>query len=86
MRATCPELAPFAEKLMRTCANSVTSERAWSVMNFIHSKSRNCLSLEAVDKLLFIYMNIRSLRNLNNPEPSDDELLEMEDRLMGWAE
>jgi hypothetical protein len=85
MRATCPELAPFAEKLMRTCANSVTSERAWSAMNFIHSKSRNSLSLEAVDKLLFIYMNVRSLRNLNNPEPSDDELLEIEDRLMGWT-
>jgi len=54
-------------------------------MNFIHSKSRNSLSLEAVDKLLFIYMNVRSLRNLYNPEPSDDELLEIEDRLMGWT-
>jgi hypothetical protein len=61
MKATCPELAPFAEKLMITCANSVTSERAWSAMNYIHSKSRNSLSLEAVDKLQFIYINIRTL-------------------------
>jgi hypothetical protein len=70
---------------MRTCANSVTSERAWSAMNFIHSKLRNTLSLEAVDKLLFIYINVRSLRKLNNLEPTDDELLELEDRLMGWT-
>jgi hypothetical protein len=54
-------------------------------MNFIYSKSRNTLSLEAVDKLLFIYINVQSLRKLNNPEPTDDELLELEDRLMGWT-
>jgi hypothetical protein len=85
MRATCLELAPFVEKLMRTCANSVTSEQAWSAMNFIHSKSRNTLSLKAVDKLLFIYINVRSLQKLNNPKPTDNKLLELEDRLMGWT-
>jgi len=74
-------MAPFAEQLMRTCANSVTSERAWSAMNFIHSKSRNTLSL---DKLLFIYINIRSLQKLNNTKPTNDELLELEDRLIEW--
>ena len=85
MKATCLELAPFAEKLIITCANSVTSERAWSAINYIHSKSQNSLSLEVVNKLLFIYINTRTLRKLNNYEPSDDELLAMEDRLMGWA-
>lgn len=54
-------------------------------MNFINSKSRNTLSLEAADKILFIYINIRSLRKLNNPELTDDELLELEDRLVGWT-
>jgi len=85
MKATCLELAPFAEKLMITCANSVASKRAWSAMNYIHSKSQNSLSAKVVDKLLFIYINIRALRKLNNYEPSDDELLAMEDKLMGWA-
>lgn len=84
MKLTCPELAPFAEKLMITYANSVASERAWSAMNFIHSKSRNRLSLETIDKLLFIFINIRSLRKLNNYELGADELLAMEDKLMGW--
>jgi hypothetical protein len=84
MKATCPELASFAEKLMITCVNSVTSERAWSAINFIDSKSRNRLSLESVDKLVFIFMNVRPLRKLNNYDPSADELLAMEDKLMGW--
>jgi len=85
MRAMCLKLAPFAEKLMRTYANSVTLERAWSAMNFIHSKSQNTLSLKAVDKLLFIYINVRSLWKLNKLEPTDNELLELEDRLIGWT-
>jgi hypothetical protein len=85
MKATCPELAPFAEKLMITYVNSVPSERAWSAMNYIHSKSRNRLSLEAVDKLLFIYINTQSLRKLNYYKPTADELLAMEDKLMGWS-
>jgi hypothetical protein len=42
------------------------------------------LSLESVDKLVFIFMNVRPLRKLNNYDPSADELLAMEDKLMGW--
>jgi hypothetical protein len=45
VKATCLELAPFAEKLMITCANSVTSEQAWSVMHYIHSKSETAYLL-----------------------------------------
>jgi hypothetical protein len=81
----CPELAPFIKKLIRTCANSVTSEQAWLVINFIYSKLQNTLSLKAVDKLLFIYINIRLLQKLNNPKPTNDKLLELEDRLIGWT-
>jgi hypothetical protein len=52
-------------------------------MNYIHSKSQNTLSLKAVDKLLFVYINTRTLRNLNNYELSDSKLLAIEDKLMG---
>lgn len=82
MRATCPQLASFAEKLTNICANSVTSERAWSAMNYIHSKTRNSLSLKTADKLQFIYINIRTLQKLKKDEPSNDELLAMEDELL----
>jgi hypothetical protein len=83
MQATCPELASFADKLMNTCANSVTSEQAWSTMNYIHSKTRNKLSVKRTDKLQFIYINIRTLRKLNGPEKTLEKLLVMEDKLLG---
>jgi hAT family C-terminal dimerisation region len=85
MRASCLELASFAERLIRITANSVVSERAWSAMNFIHSKSRNSLLVDTVDKLIFIYMNYRALRKLKEDELSDDELLAVEGRFMGWV-
>jgi len=39
IQTTCPMLSSFADQLMTTCANSVPSERAWSSMNFIYSKT-----------------------------------------------
>jgi len=40
---SCPELSSFAGILLTTVANSVPSERAFSVMNYIHSKMRKGL-------------------------------------------
>jgi hypothetical protein len=51
-------------------------------MNYIHSKTRNSLSLETTDKLQFIYINIRILRKLKKGEPSEEELLAIEDELL----
>lgn len=84
----CLELASFADKLMATCANSILAERAWSLMNFIHSNTRNQISLNTIDKLQFIYINYRVLRNIRKLEPTKEELLAIEDRLMDaqWVE
>jgi hypothetical protein len=81
-RPKCPELASFARRLLNTIANSMPSERAWSTMNYIHSKTRNRLSLERVNKLCFIYINTRTLRKINDYEPTDEELLDYEDNLI----
>ncbi|QGA14809.1 hypothetical protein EYB26_002465 [Talaromyces marneffei] len=48
-----PKLASFANRLIHTVANSVTAERAFSLMNLQHTKIRNRLSVEQVEKLLF---------------------------------
>jgi len=39
--------------------------------------------LEAVDKLLFIFINKQLLQKLNNYEPTADKLLAIEDKLIG---
>ena len=56
-----PELANIAIRLFRTPANSVSSERSFSVQNLIHSKFRNRLHPTRVNKLTFLYLNRRVL-------------------------
>ena len=77
--AKCYELSSFTLRLLNTIGNSVPSERVWSNMNYIHSKSRNRLLLETVNKLLYIYNNLQILRHLKI-----DSLPEMEQ--LAWGE
>ncbi len=59
---TTAELSKLALDLLNTATNSVPSERAFSAINFLKSKARNRLRIEAIDKRYFIYINTRSLR------------------------
>jgi hypothetical protein len=73
--AMCPFLSAFAIRLLNTIANSVQSERVMSNMNYIHSKARNRLSLDTVDKLLFIYNNSQVLKHIKINSLQDMEKL-----------
>jgi hAT family C-terminal dimerisation region len=53
----CPALSRLADRLIHTLANSVPCERNFSLMNNPHSKARNRLTPERVDKLLYIKIN-----------------------------
>jgi hypothetical protein len=89
---SAPELSSFARRVLTTLGNSVPSERAFSAMNYIHSKRRNCLDLDRADKLQFLHMNLQVLArlkkqrsllykkaNLTHQEPTEEELLAWED-------
>ena len=70
-------LSEFVLRLMKTTANSVPSERNFSSMKIIHSPTRNRLTPQRVDKLLFVYINRRVLnRQLNASEDSEDDIEE----------
>ena len=58
------KLAHLAARVLGCIANSVPSERAFSAMNNIQTRHRSRLSSDVTDRLIFIYMNIRALRNL----------------------
>jgi hypothetical protein len=60
-------------------ANSVLSEQAFSIINYIYSKTRNSLSLVCADKVQFINMNIQALAMQKRHKPSEEELLAWED-------
>ena len=84
-------LSKLARKVMMLPGNSMLAERSWSVMNLIMNKTRNSMASINVDKLMFIYLNERTL---NRPKEikrklqfagidiEEDDLCEMEDRLL----
>ena len=87
-----PHLSMLARRVMKIPGNSVLAERDWSVLNLIKNKTRNSLQNVKVDKLMYIYMNQRTL---NRPRDlkrrlrftqgvsfDENELMDMEDRLL----
>ena len=84
-----PVLGPFAERLMETPANSVPSERAFSIQNLVHTKAHNTLNTIRVDKLQYIHINENILCRKSNPTSktpisySEDDLVALEDILLG---
>ena len=67
------ELYQLATRLFHTPANSVPSERSFSSMNILHSKSRNRLTVERVGKMLYIQVNRRTLARVGKPASQLEE-------------
>jgi len=77
-------LGTLCNRLFSTPANSVPSERSFSAQNYIHSKMRNSLKPDCVDKLTYIYMNSRifNARKEGNQLLTADEEEEMEEEML----
>jgi len=76
-------LAQLADRVLHTLANSVPCERAFSALNQLHTKTRNALTPERVNKLLYIQINSRTLRRDAIAEKTlEDEDEDEEDELV----
>ncbi len=56
-------LSKLALRLFRLVPSSSASERNFSTFSFIHTKLRNRLSSEKVEKLVFVFANSKMLRD-----------------------
>ncbi|GMF47907.1 unnamed protein product [Phytophthora fragariaefolia] len=56
-RKDYPLVWEIAKRVFAIPPSSAASERAWSIMDFIHSKKRNRLTTDKVDMLAYIYVN-----------------------------
>src|SRR5436305_10545624 len=61
------ELYLLATRLLHTLANSVPSERSFSSMYILHSKSRNRSTVERVSKMLYIQVDRRTQGGVRKP-------------------
>jgi hypothetical protein len=65
-------LSKLADRLFHTLANSVPCERNFSSMNILHSKAHSRLTIERINKLLYIQINRRTLRRDNKVKVLED--------------
>ncbi|KAG1684768.1 hypothetical protein DVH05_010549 [Phytophthora capsici] len=56
-RPEYPALFEIARRVFTMPTSSAAAERSWSIYKYIHSKLRNQLLSETVQKLVFIYSN-----------------------------
>ena len=81
-------IGPLAVRIYSNPANSVPSERSFSIQNLIHDKKRNRLASEKVDKLTYIYMNTRVLVDVDKRQTkplhalTEEEKVELEDKIL----
>ncbi|GBG73282.1 hypothetical protein CBR_g13001 [Chara braunii] len=61
-----PDLQAIAIKVMGMWSTATPAERNWSSMDFVHSKRRNSLKPETLEKLVYIHWNMQLLRAANN--------------------
>ena len=70
-----PELRKITVKLFSLATSTAASEKNFSTFGFIHSKLRNSLSRESVEKLVFIKSNYPLFTNsLWKEVPAQDVL------------
>jgi hypothetical protein len=75
-----PFLAKIALRLFTVPTSSAAAERVWSIYSFIHSKRRNRLGIQKVEKLVFIYINHCLLDTIDvNDYIGDDDVSDEED-------
>lgn len=76
--AEWPELQQIAVKIFCMAASNAASERNFSTMGFIHSKKRNSLSVESVEKLVFIKTNMNNCDDAAEETEQETDLQQSE--------
>jgi hypothetical protein len=67
MKGRYPILSDVAIRILSIPATSAASERNWSTFGFIHLKLRNRLHEQRVEKIVYIFWNLRILRAIGKP-------------------
>ena len=67
-----PTLYKLASRLFQMPVGAISSEQTWSAFNFVYTKARNRLTSEALEKLVFIYVNAKLLDHDDKTDYNDD--------------
>eukprot|EP00253_Pinus_taeda_P001478 PITA_01478 len=80
-----PQLQEFAIRVLSQPCSASSWECNSSVFEHIHNKNRNKLEHERLEKLVFIYYNLRMLTKQAKPKDTDPILLDTIDLESNWV-
>eukprot|EP00253_Pinus_taeda_P015528 PITA_15528 len=80
-----PQLQKFAIRVLSQPCSASSCECSWSVFEHIHNKKRNKLEHERLEKLVFIYYNLRMLTKHVHPKDTVLILLDTIDLEFDWV-
>eukprot|EP00253_Pinus_taeda_P012657 PITA_12657 len=80
-----PQLQEFAIRVMSQPCSASSCERNWSVFEHIHNKKRNRLEHERLEKLVFIYYNLRMFTKQVRPKDTNPILLDIINLESDWV-
>ncbi|GBG60499.1 hypothetical protein CBR_g5673 [Chara braunii] len=72
-----PDLQAIAIKVMGMWSTTTPTERNWSSMDFMHSKRRNSLNPETLEKLAYIHWDMQLLRATNNSDANSEGYVDL---------
>ncbi|GBG59012.1 hypothetical protein CBR_g24360 [Chara braunii] len=72
-----PDLQAIAIKVMGMWSTTTPAERNWASMDFVHSKRRNNLKPETLEKLVYIHWNMQLLRAANYSGANDEGYVDL---------
>jgi hypothetical protein len=70
----CKELQKIAIRIVSQCCSSSGFERDWSTFALVHTKLRNRLGYEKLDRLVYVHYNLKLLIQqfeLENPQEKE---------------
>eukprot|EP00253_Pinus_taeda_P013079 PITA_13079 len=80
-----PQLQEFTIRVLSQPYSASSCERNWLVFEHSHSKKGNMLEHERLEKLLFIYYNLRMLTKQVQPKDMNPILLDTIDLEFDWV-
>eukprot|EP00253_Pinus_taeda_P014728 PITA_14728 len=80
-----PQLQDFAIRVLSQPCSASSCECNWSVFEHMYNKKRNRLEHERLEKLVFIYYNLRMLTKQVQPKDTDPILLDTIDLESDWV-
>ncbi len=84
-RKDYPLLSKVIAPLFTVPTSSAAAERVWSIFTWIHSKKRNRLAMDKVEKLVYIYVNSALLDSMDKTDYFEDPDSDSDESAIGIA-